>query len=38
MDGDLQHPPELIPAFLSKWEEGYDIVYSKRKSSRNIVV
>ncbi|MEO7214324.1 glycosyltransferase family 2 protein [Mucilaginibacter sp.] len=33
MDGDLQHPPELIPAFLAKWEEGYDIVYSRRKSA-----
>ena len=27
MDADLQHPPELIPAFLEKWYEGYDIVY-----------
>lgn len=33
MDGDLQHPPELIIAFLNKWEEGFDIVYSRRKSS-----
>ncbi|OOQ62235.1 glycosyltransferase family 2 protein [Mucilaginibacter pedocola] len=33
MDGDMQHPPELIPAFLSKWEEGYDIVYSRRTST-----
>jgi dolichol-phosphate mannosyltransferase len=31
MDGDMQHPPDLIPAFLSKWEQGYDIVYSRRK-------
>jgi dolichol-phosphate mannosyltransferase len=34
MDGDMQHPPELIPAFLKKWDEGYDIVYSRRKSAR----
>src|SRR5690606_34050560 len=22
MDGDLQHPPELIPDLIRKWEEG----------------
>ncbi|SNS85763.1 Glycosyltransferase involved in cell wall bisynthesis [Granulicella rosea] len=26
MDGDLQHDPREIPAFLSKLEEGYDVV------------
>ena len=26
MDGDLQHDPAEIPAFLAKIEEGYDIV------------
>lgn len=26
MDGDLQHDPEEIPAFLAKFAEGYDIV------------
>ncbi len=34
MDGDLQDPPELIPEFLKKWEEGYDVVYSV-KTRRN---
>jgi dolichol-phosphate mannosyltransferase len=24
---DLQEPPELIPAFLEKWQEGYDSVF-----------
>ncbi len=24
---DLQEPPELIPEFLAKWQEGYDSVY-----------
>lgn len=24
---DLQDPPEMIPKFIDKWEEGYDIVY-----------
>jgi len=34
MDGDLQHPPELIPALLEKWEQGYDVVYTRRKDHR----
>jgi polyisoprenyl-phosphate glycosyltransferase len=32
MDGDLQDPPELIPAFLLKWREGYDVVYAVRRT------
>jgi polyisoprenyl-phosphate glycosyltransferase len=31
--GDLQDPPELIPEFLKKWEEGYRIVAAIKKSS-----
>lgn len=27
MTADLQDPPELIPAFIRKWEEGYENVY-----------
>jgi polyisoprenyl-phosphate glycosyltransferase len=30
MDGDLQHPPEFIPALLAKYREGYDIVNTRR--------
>ncbi len=30
MDGDLQDPPELIPAFVEKWREGFDVVYGVR--------
>ncbi|WP_353140419.1 glycosyltransferase family 2 protein [Pseudopedobacter sp.] len=30
MDCDQQHPPELIPAMLEKWEAGYDVVYTVR--------
>lgn len=33
MDGDLQHPPELIPDMIHKWREGYDIVYTIRKDT-----
>lgn len=27
MTADLQDPPELIPDFLRKWEEGYENIY-----------
>ena len=30
MDGDLQDPPELIPEFVAKWREGFDVVYGVR--------
>ena len=26
MDADLQHPPEVIPQMIEKWQEGYDVV------------
>lgn len=32
MDADLQDPPELLGAMLSKMEEGYDVVYGERLS------
>ncbi len=28
---DLQDPPELIPQFIKKWQEGYDIVWGAYK-------
>jgi polyisoprenyl-phosphate glycosyltransferase len=31
MDGDLQNPPELIPAMVNKMNEGFEVVYAKRK-------
>lgn len=34
IDGDLQDPPELIPEMISKWEQGFDIVYGKRLSRK----
>ncbi len=36
MDGDLQHPPELIPELIKKWEEGYDIVYTRREEDKSL--
>ena len=35
MDGDLQHDPEEIPAFVAKLEEGYDIVSGWRAQRRD---
>jgi polyisoprenyl-phosphate glycosyltransferase len=32
MDGDLQDPPELIPAMLDHWRGGSDVVYGVRES------
>lgn len=31
---DLQDPPELIPTFLQKWEEGYKVVLGQKTKSR----
>ena len=36
MDGDLQHPPELISQMLKKLEEGFDLVITKRNKTENI--
>lgn len=33
MDADLQHPPSYIPAMIRTWEEGYEIVATKRMKS-----
>lgn len=30
MDGDLQDLPEVIPQFVAKYEQGYDVVYAQR--------
>jgi glycosyltransferase involved in cell wall biosynthesis len=34
MDGDLQDPPELIPALLEQHKAGYDVVNAFRESRR----
>jgi len=34
MDGDLQDPPELIPAMAARWKEGFSVVYTVKKSRR----
>ena len=35
MDGDLQHPPSLIPKMMEKLDEGYDMVSGKRLNTEN---
>lgn len=36
MDSDLQHPPEVATKLIEKWEEGYDVVYTKRNYDKNL--
>ena len=37
MDGDLEDPPEIIPEMIKKWEEGYHVVCTVKKSrQRNL--
>jgi len=32
IDADMQDPPELIPAMLEKWKQGFEVVIGSRKS------
>jgi len=34
IDGDLQDPPEVIPALIDKWREGYQVVFARRRHRR----
>lgn len=36
MDGDMQHPPEMLPLLLAKWEEGFEVVQTIRESTEGI--
>lgn len=36
MDGDLQHPPELLPVLIAKWEQGAEIVQTIRMSTEGV--
>ena len=31
MDGDLQHPPEVLPKLIEAWRQGADVVYTVRR-------
>jgi glycosyltransferase involved in cell wall biosynthesis len=32
IDADLQDPPEVIPEMVSRWREGVDVAYGRRRS------
>ncbi|MDR9855027.1 glycosyltransferase family 2 protein [Paenibacillus sp. VCA1] len=34
IDADLQDPPEVIHDMVKKWEEGYEVVYGKRRKRK----
>jgi polyisoprenyl-phosphate glycosyltransferase len=36
LDADLQHPPNVIPALIAKWEEGFEIVNTIRADHASI--
>ncbi|WP_461081247.1 glycosyltransferase family 2 protein [Spirosoma flavus] len=36
LDADLQHPPELIPALIEKWRQGYEVVYTVRQVDKKL--
>ncbi|CUH93946.1 putative membrane protein [Propionispora sp. 2/2-37] len=36
MDGDMQHPPEMLPVLLRKWEEGFDVVQTIRLDTEGV--
>ena len=35
MDGDLQHPPEMIPELFARWREGYQVVTTERADAED---
>jgi len=35
MDADFQHPLDMLPIFITRWAEGYDMVYGMR-DNRNL--
>lgn len=36
MDGDMQHPPEMIPMLLEHWQEGYEVVQTIRVHTEGV--
>jgi polyisoprenyl-phosphate glycosyltransferase len=36
MDSDLQHPPELIPELLDRFERGNDVVFTVRRDGADV--
>ncbi|CAN5274332.1 glycosyltransferase family 2 protein [soil metagenome] len=38
MDADLQHPPEVIPTLLQAWQQGYDVVHTRKVATTDLGV
>jgi polyisoprenyl-phosphate glycosyltransferase len=38
MDGDMQHPPALIPELILKWQQGANIVHTQRHDTAAVPV
>ena len=36
MDGDLQHPPALLPELIARWEAGAEVVQTIRKDTAGV--
>lgn len=36
MDGDMQHPPEMLPVLIGKWEEGFQVVQTVRINTEGV--
>jgi glycosyltransferase involved in cell wall biosynthesis len=36
MDSDLQHPPDVLFRLIEKWEQGYDVVYTRRNEDKRL--
>jgi len=36
MDGDMQHPPSLLPELVAKWREGYNVVQALRQDTEKV--
>lgn len=38
MDGDMQHPPEMLPTLIAKWEEGFEVVQTVRVTTEGVSI
>ncbi len=36
MDGDMQHPPELLPQLIAKWQDGFQVVQTVRINTEGV--
>lgn len=36
MDGDMQHPPRMIPELVGYWQDGYEVIQTVRDTTENV--